>query len=61
MKLNNELITVKKDILDKILRTIDTSTYCADCLLYHECNIVKDDITCRDELYNLLTGGENHA
>lgn len=54
MTLNNELITVNKSVLEKIIKTINDVVDCDYCLLSDDCYFPGS--TCEECLYNLLKG-----
>lgn len=54
MTLNNDLITVNKSVLEKIIKTINDVVDCDYCLLFDDCNL--SGSTCEECLYNLLKG-----
>ena len=53
MTLNNELITVNKSVLEKMIKTINDEVDCNYCLLFDVCY---STTTCEESLYNLLKG-----
>lgn len=53
MTLNNELITVNKSVLEKMIKTINDEVECAYCKLFDICY---STTTCEESLYNLLKG-----
>ena len=54
MTLNNELITVNKSVLEKMIKTINDEVDCNYCLLFDDCNL--SGSTCEECLCNLLKG-----
>ena len=53
MTLNNELITVRTSVLEKMIKTINDEVDCNYCLLFDVCY---STTTCEESLYNLLKG-----
>ena len=54
MTLNNDLITVNKSVLEKIIKTINDEVDCDDCLLSDDYYL--SGSRCEECLYNLLKG-----
>lgn len=54
MTLNNELITVRTSVLEKMIKTINDEVDCNYCLLFDDCNL--SGSTCEECLCNLLKG-----